>query len=128
MDLIKKYTDFARSLNELVSIENEIHNKRRLMQSFKKELIDEGDGGFGIEFSGHSFKQISERLEEIAMESPIVYNDVYNREPTEILLLPSNLKSFVITMLANAREKDSFKEEKSKSPLATSAFPVKIAL
>ena len=117
MDPNDKYVEFAEAFSELITLENRIHNKRRLVEDLRRDLkSDECDGSFGIEFTGHAFKQISERLEEIAMESPAIYKDVFKEEsPHDSLLLPSNLKSFVITLLSNANKKGHFKAEDSKS-------------
>lgn len=113
-----RYIEFARALNELTTLESRIHNKRRLVEEIKQELKTEVDGGgFGVEFTGHGFKQISERLEEISLESQVIYNDVFkNSSPSDSLLLPSNLKSFIITLLSDANKKGQFSVEESKSP------------
>ena len=112
-----RYIEFAEAFSELVTLESRIHNKRRLVEDLKQELKSEdNDGSYGLEFTGHAFKQISERLEEIAMESTIVYKDVFKSgSPSESLLIPSNLKSFIITLLSDANKKGQYKEEESKS-------------
>ena len=115
------YVEFAEALSELTTLENRIHNKRRLVEELRQELRSEKcDGSFGVEFTGHAFKQISERLEEVAMESPKAYQDVFQDDsPQDSLFLPSNLKSFIITLLSSANKKGFFKKEDSKSSKGT---------
>jgi len=117
MSLSDKYVEFAEALSELTTLENNIHNKRRFVEDIKKELkSDESDKSIGLEFTGHAFLQISERLEEIALRYSTIYNDVFRVDsPSESLLVPSNMKSFIITLLSNAHKKEQFKEEQSRS-------------
>jgi len=75
------------------------------------------DGGFGIEISAHAFRQISERLEALAFENVIIYNDVFGGGVADNLLLPTKLKSFIITLIADARSKSNYTEEKSKNTM-----------
>lgn len=117
-DKSNKYIEYAKELGELISLESNVYNKRRLVDELRNELKsnETGDERFGIEFTGHAFKQISERLEELAMDNPIIYESVFNPdEPSESLLKPSNLKSFVITLLSDANKRGNFKKEESKS-------------
>jgi len=111
-DLDERYIEYSEALSELVDVESTIHNKRRILIDLSEEL-SEGDGSYGIEFSAHAFQQISERLEKLASSYPVIHRDVYKEG--DCLLSPSNLKSFIITMLANAKKNGSFKEESSKS-------------
>jgi len=114
-DLQKRYTEYSAILSDLVDIEAETHNKKRILIDLADELnnSEENDGSYGIEFSSHAFYQLSERLEQIAMENPIIHSDVYKED--KCLLSPSNLKSFIITAISNARENGSFKEQDSKN-------------
>lgn len=105
------YIDYAETLSGVGSLEKELHNKRRLMEDLKNNLSD-SDGGFGTEVSAHAFRQISERFEELALENSVIHDDVFKpNSPQESLLLASNLKSFIITLLANARQKGDYKKE-----------------
>jgi hypothetical protein len=118
LSLEDKYIKYAETLSELTTMEAQIHNKKRIVEELRKDLVDQekGDDSFGIEFTAHAFRQVSERLEFLAMENPVIYNDVFKKEmPSDSLLLPSNLKSFVITLLADARKKNNFTEEESKN-------------
>lgn len=117
VDLKERYIEYAEALSELTTLENRIHNKRRLVEDIRTELeSNESDKSFGIEFSGHAFKQISERLGELAMENPIIYEDVFkDGSPSESLIFPPNLKSFIITMLSNANKKGQYRKEESRS-------------
>jgi len=75
----------------------------------------DSDGSYGIEITSHAFKQIAERLEALALENSKIYKDAFNSEdPSRSYLLPSNLKAFVVTMIANARKKGNFSKEQSR--------------
>ena len=111
-----KYLEYAEMLSESTSLELKIRNMKRITEELKTELSQEGnDGSYGIELSGHAFKQISERLEILALENSVINKDVFKGSRAECLLLPSNLKSFIITLLANARKRGDYKEDKSKN-------------
>ena len=126
----EKYLEFAESFSELISLEGRIHNKRRLVEDLKQELkSSDSDGACGIEFTAHAFKQISERLEELAMESTVIYKDVFNiKSPSDSLLVPSNLKSFVITLLANANNTGCYEPEESRSNKTSSGIQYKYTM
>jgi len=113
----EKYLDYAKALDALNSAERELCNRKRALQIIKDELTSEGnDGSCGVDISDHAFKQVSERLEDLVMEYPFIYRDVIKaEEPNESLLLASNMKSFIITMLANAKLKGKEIENDSKS-------------
>lgn len=117
MELSDKYIQFAEIFSGLQELEAKIYNKKRLIQNLSEEFKNnEKAGCIGIEFTAHAFKQISERLEEIGRINPIIYKDVFKPEdPSSSLLIPSNLKSFVITLLADANKKRHYHEEESKS-------------
>jgi len=112
-DLTEIYIRYAETLSGLGSLERELHNKIRLLEELKTELgSPDGDGGYGVEVSAHAFKQISERFEKLALKNSVIYNDICKPESRyDSLLFSSNLKSFIITLLANARKKNEYKEE-----------------
>lgn len=111
------YMQYAEILSSMTDLELQICNQRRLLQEMKDQLNSpEGDGGFGIDITAHAFKQVSERLETLAIENPNIYNDVFNKDdPSKSLLTPSNLKSFIISVIANARLEKKYSTDKSKS-------------
>jgi hypothetical protein len=116
MDLEDKYLEFAELLSELNGTELKLRNMKRLIEELKSELSQDGNNGsYGIELSAHAFKQISERLEILALENVNIYKDVFKESRAECLLLPSNLKSFIITLLANAHKKKNYITDKSKN-------------
>lgn len=115
MSLEDTYIQFAEALSEYINIEKEIHDKSRLVTELKVQLsTGNNDGSFATEFTGHAFKAIAERLEELAAENPIIHNYIF-RDPLNPLLMPSNLKSFIISLLADARKKGDYKIEQSKN-------------
>jgi len=116
IELVDKYLEFAEMLSETTTLELKLRNLKRVTEELKEELSQEkNDGSFGVELSGHAFKQISERLEILALENSDINKDVFKESKVEWLLLPSNLKSFIITLLANARKRGDYKAEKSKN-------------
>jgi hypothetical protein len=115
-DLSDRYLDYAELLSELTTLELKLRNMKRATEEFKTELTQiENDGSYGVDLSAHAFKQISERLEILSLENSVINNDVFKGSRAECLLLPSNLKSFIITLIANARKKGDFKIDKSKN-------------
>ena len=117
MTLSEKYVQFAEAFSDLQELESNVYNKRCLILNLSEEFKNNKEAScIGIEFTAHAFKQISERLEEISRMNPTIYRDVFKPEsPSNSLLIPSNLKSFIITLLSNANKKGDFTEEKSKS-------------
>jgi hypothetical protein len=116
VDLDDVILQYAEAMGSLIDLEMNISNQRRLLMEMKATLTSpEGDGGFALELTAHAFKQISERLESIAIENPAIYLDALNpNEPYKSLLLPSNLKSFIVSVLAKARKDKSYVKEKSR--------------
>lgn len=52
----------------------------------------------------------------LAMENEPIYRDFLNLEdPTKSMSIPSNLKSFIFTLVASAKKKGTFSKEKSKN-------------
>lgn len=117
MELPDVYVQYAETYSESITLKGTLHNCERMLEELKASLTSpESDGGFGVEVSAHAFKQISERLEELASQNKAIYDDVFRRdEPLASLILASNLKSFIITTLANAHKKGNFSKEKSKN-------------
>jgi hypothetical protein len=116
-ELADKYLEYAEMTSELASVELRSQNIRRLMEEIKTKITNSYIGECcGLELSAHAFKQLSERLEKLAIENTVIYEDVFNK-PTksEYLLLPSNLKSFIITLLSDALKKGNYKKEQSKN-------------
>jgi len=76
----------------------------------------ESDGSHGVDISAHAFKQISERLESLAMENDYIYRDFINiDEPPKSMSIPSNLKCFIFTLVASAKKRGGFSKENSKN-------------
>lgn len=113
----ERYLEYAEMISELAAVELRSQNIRRIIEELKLKISNSLEGECcGLELSAHAFKQLSERLEKLTMENQIIYDDVFNKgSPSECLLLPSNLKSFIITLLADAHKKSNFKRELSKN-------------
>lgn len=111
------YLEFAKELSELGSLEMHMSELKRSIEDKRYSLVSsEGDGSHGVEISAHAFKQIAERLELIAMENDDIYRDFINiQNPNESKSIPSNLKSFIITLIASAKKKGAFSKEPSKN-------------
>lgn len=115
-DLSDVYLQYAELLSETASTEITLRNQKRALEDIKKQMCSpESDGGYGVEITSHAFKQIAERLEALALENTAIYKDAFNSDdPSRSYLLPSNLKAFVVTMIANARKKGTFTREQSR--------------
>lgn len=111
------YLEYARELSELGEKELELSDLRRSLEEKRSSLTsNEGDGSHGIDISAHAFKQIGERLELLARDHDEIRRDLVNiNDPDASLSMPSNLKSFIITMIANAKKKGSYSKENSKN-------------
>ncbi len=115
--LSSQYVEYAELINKLSEFELKTQNMRRLVDDLKSSLSsDEYGKRCGLELTAHAFKNLSERLEKLATENTLIWNDVFDK-PTksECLLLPSNLKCFIITLLADAHKKGNFTRERSKN-------------
>jgi len=109
--------EFAKEYAECVSKETELHEIKRSMEEKRCFLMsNEGDGSHGIDISAHAFKQILERLEMLANENDQISKDCINvNNVQDSKFKPSNLKSFVIALIANAKKKGCFSKEASKN-------------
>jgi len=114
-DISEAYVEYSKIISEARSLEIQLYNLKRLSETVRTDIINSGNGGIGIEFTGHAFKQISERLEALAMENDVIHRDVFKSDSADNLLLPSNLKPFIITLMANATT--TIDTEKLKSAL-----------
>jgi len=111
------YYDFTKDTSELCEVrsragelERSIENKKIILKSI------EGDGSHGVEISAHAFRQISDRLEALGNENEVILKDLVNPENLSASkLMPSNLRSFVFTLIASAKKKGSFSKEPSKN-------------
>jgi len=110
------YLQYAELMTELSNEEIKLSNLKRTIEDLKAELDNpDSDGSFGLEISAHAYKQLSERLYALTLESSTIKNDVFKENQIEGLLLPNNLKCFIITLLADAKKKGNYTKEKSKN-------------
>lgn len=108
----KIYLQYAETLSSISITELELSEKMRALSEIREELegYKKDDGSFGLDLTAHAFTNISDRLSELASKYPIIYSDVFNpNEPSRALLWPSNLRAFIIGMIASSYGK---KEEK----------------
>ena len=115
--LSSQYMDYAEILSQLTECELKAQNLRRLADDLKASLSsDEYGKRCGLMLTDHAFKNLSERLEKLAMENTLIWNEVHNKSSkSECLLWPSNLKCFIITLLADAHKKGNLSRERSKN-------------
>jgi len=114
----KIYLQYADILSQTAILEFQLNEKKRALEEMKDELDKDKftDGGFGLELSAHAFTNISSRLSALAVENIVIYKDVMNSEnQADSLIWPSNMKAFVIGMIANARQKKEFEIKDSKN-------------
>jgi len=110
LDLAKLRAKLAESRIQCGELERLIEDKLKILMS------SESDGSHAIEISAHAFKQIYERLEALAFENDVIYEDFadsknFNRS----LSFPTNFKCFILTLVASAKKKGSFSKEPSKN-------------
>jgi hypothetical protein len=112
----KIYLQYAEIFSEVSLLELELSEKRRALSEVRSELEKHPAGNFGLDLTAHAFTNITDRLSGLASEFPVIYNDVFNPgEPSRALLWPSNLRAFIISMLASANSKKQFSEKPSKN-------------
>ena len=116
-DLEDLYIEFAELTHQINDTTRDFKNKKKALDKIKDNFnTPESDGSFAIEFSDHAFKQISTRLEELMSENEMANKDILRSDnKSDSLILPSNLESFIITLLATSRKNKNFKKQKSKS-------------
>jgi hypothetical protein len=102
------------SYDEYVNAKKEAEEFKRLYKRSKivvdevtigmsSDTDDDHSGRYGMEITGHGFKQIAERLEELATDHVHIYKDVFVKDdPFDMLLIPTNLKMFVFNILREA--------------------------
>jgi len=107
---VRERSEFAELKTRAGELERSIEDKVKSLTS------SEGDGSHAVEISAHAFKQISKRLEILAVENDVIYRDyIDSASPGGSLAIPSNLECFIFTLIANAKKKGSFSKEKSKN-------------
>lgn len=114
----KIYLQYAEVLSDVSTLELELSEKKRALNEIRSELEScrKDDGSYGLDLTAHAFTNITDRLSQLAYEFPVIYNDVFNpNQPSRALLWPSNLRAFIISILASSREKKSFQEKPSKN-------------
>lgn len=115
IDYDKKYIEYAELMTSISATESDLDNKRRRLNDIKSEL-SYMDGIYGLELSAHAIANISSRIEHLARENSHIYIDVMNHEdPTKSLIWPSNMKSFIISIIAHAKSKGDYNERKSRN-------------
>ena len=111
------YLAYVKELGELGDKELQIAELRRNVEE-KHEFLtsSESDGSHGVDISAHAFKQISERLEVLAIDNESISRDFINiNDPWTSMSISSNLKCFIFTLVASAKKKGTFSKEKSKN-------------
>jgi hypothetical protein len=107
------YKNYSRIYHEVVDLTRALNNKRRELDTI---VADFNDGQYGVEFTAHAVANIATRLEEMASENQNIYNDVFRPDSQmDALIIPSNLKSFVISLLSIAVEEKTIEKKASKS-------------
>lgn len=111
------YLAYVKEFSELGDLEIQAAELRRSIDNKRESLIsNEGDGSHAVDISAHAFKQIFERLELLARDNELILRDFINLEDrARSLSIPSNLKSFIFTIVANAKKKGHFSKESSKN-------------
>lgn len=110
------YVQYAKTLADAANLRSEISEKERLLGDLRDKLLSEEDGSIGIDMSAHASKQILERLEELASESSYIYEDVWKpKDISSSLMSPTNMRAFIIGIIARAKENGEVTEKNSKN-------------
>jgi hypothetical protein len=111
------YQKYAEAISERTDVERRISNLNLLTEDLKSIVkAADKDGSYGLHFTDHSLARIADRLEELAYESRAIYEDVINPNNSDAaLILPQNLRVFIIGLLSKARIKKSYTVEESKN-------------
>lgn len=113
----KIYVQYAELLSEVAELEFKIGEKKTSIDEIQKELSGpSGDGSYGLTLSAHAFTNICDRLASLAAENSMIQKDLINTEDaSKSILLPANLRAFVIGILSSARTKNQYKRKPSKN-------------
>jgi hypothetical protein len=113
------YIEYAEALRDATELEESLNAKKLTLKNLRQQLEAckvLGDGSIGLDVSAHAHANISERLQRLSMENTSIYGDVFNLEsPQSSIIWPSNLKVFIITLIAQAYDKDMVVQKPSKN-------------
>lgn len=127
-ELQQRYKEFAELFSESIESEKNMHSFKRALHNARKEISELPNSGcFAVDISAHAFRQISERLEELALENPQIHEDVF-KDNDNCMLIPSNLKSFIFTAISDAHMKGNYVEQNSKNNLNGTEYHYNIEL
>lgn len=116
------YQRYAEALNDCTVEEKKLYNIRRLVEDLKSEIRESDNPSFPIELTAHAFKQISERIERLAMENSTIHINVFGQSPQDSILIPSNLRTFVILLMSKAMKDGRIDRRPSKHTSGSEEF------
>ena len=103
---------FAEALADLSNLEISTGHARRSVEEIREELYKHNNDGYAVELSAHAFTNISARLHALTCESKIIYDDVTRPDDhNKSLLIPSQLRAFIISLIAKAKIDEDFKHK-----------------
>jgi hypothetical protein len=111
--LKKKYLEHAKAINDFNDTRFQEANTRSTIRNLRDELAHFGNGAFGLEISDHAYAQIHQRVGELMIEHPHIWDDV-NKKASESIVLSVNFIAFIITLLAAAYDKGSVEEKEAR--------------
>jgi hypothetical protein len=116
-DLDALYKQYAEAFSEKAEMDSKIKNLTRLVDDLKSQIKEKDIAGeFGLSMTAHASSQIAKRLELLASESSKIFNDVMNTSnPSESLIWPTNMESFILGILSKARSSGQYTVENSKN-------------
>jgi hypothetical protein len=118
-----------------VELQTEISEDKKLISAKSNQLIDmeedltshKDSGMYPTKITDHAMTQISDRLENLAHDSKPAYKDIINKSAKHSMLLPSNLRNFILTMVAKSIELGAYKSKKSRSGGTEYIYSVKMS-
>jgi hypothetical protein len=121
---VDNYIRYSKLIKELSAHENAMCQIRRDLKMVKDELQKHTDDGVALEMTSHSFSNITARLEDLMNDNPGIYDKIMK----DNLFVPSNLKSFVIDLISNARKNGMFNVQDSKNNRGAFEYHYKIIM
>jgi len=120
-DVNEKYESYAMLAKENNETEKKLSNIKRALSELRGEIaVTTKDGSIALDISAHAYWRSATRLEKLAMESMTIFRDLFRIEnPTDSLILPSNLEVFLYKMLTRARKDGRISPQPSKGGTST---------
>ena len=109
--------DYAKALASINDLEHEVarlSRERSDIEGYVRDSSDNGWDAIALFITDHGFTQIMERFEKAIRMDCEAYDKLYNQNVSQSIITPSNFKSFIITILAQAYKNEDYNYEPQK--------------